>query len=143
MVTHSSSLAWKIPCTEESGRLQSMGLQRIRHNCVTSLSYFVSFLYNPIITFVNLLDDLFIIQECNSGTSRGKCHTGQGLGKGSELPRPLQAPLSQHLHGFMRYLIYFAYLAYHLCVSGFPSSICSSLDVHLERKREICKLCIH
>ena len=32
MATHSSTLAWKIPWTEESGRLQSMGLQRVRHN---------------------------------------------------------------------------------------------------------------
>ena len=32
MSTHSSILAWKIPWAEEPGRLQSMGLQRIRHN---------------------------------------------------------------------------------------------------------------
>ena len=32
MATHSSILAWKIPCTEEPGRLQSMGSQRVRHN---------------------------------------------------------------------------------------------------------------
>ena len=30
MATHSSTLAWKIPWTEEPGRLQSMGLQRVR-----------------------------------------------------------------------------------------------------------------
>ena len=29
LVTHSSILAWKIPWTEESGRLQSMGLRRV------------------------------------------------------------------------------------------------------------------
>ena len=29
MVTHSSTLAWKIPSTEEPGRLQSMGSQRV------------------------------------------------------------------------------------------------------------------
>ena len=29
MTTHSSILAWRIPWTEESGRLQSMGLQRV------------------------------------------------------------------------------------------------------------------
>ena len=28
MATHSSTLAWKIPWTEEPGRLQSMGLER-------------------------------------------------------------------------------------------------------------------
>ena len=32
MSTHSSSLAWKIPWTEEPGRLQSMGLQRVGLN---------------------------------------------------------------------------------------------------------------
>ena len=32
MATHSSILAWRIPWTEESGRLQSMGSQRVRHN---------------------------------------------------------------------------------------------------------------
>ena len=31
MTTHSSILAWKIPWTEEPGRLQSMGLQRVGH----------------------------------------------------------------------------------------------------------------
>jgi len=30
--THSSILAWKIPWTEETGRLQSLGLQRVGHN---------------------------------------------------------------------------------------------------------------
>ena len=32
MATHSSILAWEIPGIEESGRLQSMGLQRVRHD---------------------------------------------------------------------------------------------------------------
>ena len=32
MGTHSSILAWRIPWTEESGRLQSMGSQRIRQD---------------------------------------------------------------------------------------------------------------
>ena len=31
-VTHSSILAWEIPWTEEPGRLQFMGLQRVRHD---------------------------------------------------------------------------------------------------------------
>ncbi|CAI9160917.1 unnamed protein product [Rangifer tarandus platyrhynchus] len=34
MATHSSILAWRIPWTEEEpGRLQSMGSQRVRHDC--------------------------------------------------------------------------------------------------------------
>ena len=32
MAAHSSILAWKIPWTEEPGRLQSMGLQRVRRD---------------------------------------------------------------------------------------------------------------
>ena len=32
MATHSSILAWKIPWSEEPDRLQSMGLQRVRHD---------------------------------------------------------------------------------------------------------------
>ena len=38
VATHSSILAWKIPWTEEPGRLQSMGSQRVRHDCATLLS---------------------------------------------------------------------------------------------------------
>ena len=32
MATHSSILAWRIPWTEEPGRLQSIGLERVGHN---------------------------------------------------------------------------------------------------------------
>ena len=39
MATHSSSLAWKIPWTEEPGRLQPMESQRIEYNWATSLSF--------------------------------------------------------------------------------------------------------
>ena len=40
MAPHSSTLAWKIPWTEEPGRLQSMGLLRVGHDWATSLSLF-------------------------------------------------------------------------------------------------------
>ena len=46
MTTHSSILAWRIPWTEEPNRLQSMGLQRVRHywvtNTFTSLSRWIT-----------------------------------------------------------------------------------------------------
>ena len=35
IATHSSILAWEIPWTEEPGRLQSMGSQRVKHNLVS------------------------------------------------------------------------------------------------------------
>ena len=36
MAIHSSTIAWKIPWTEEPGRLQSIGSQRVGHDWVTS-----------------------------------------------------------------------------------------------------------
>ena len=49
-VTHSSILAWKIPRTEEPGRLYSIGSQRVRHDQATSLSFF-SFSYFILVCF--------------------------------------------------------------------------------------------
>ena len=40
MAPHSSTPAWKIPWTEEPGRLQSMGWLRVGHDRATSLSLF-------------------------------------------------------------------------------------------------------
>ena len=40
MAPHSSTLAWKIPWTEEPGRLQSVGLLGVEHDSATSLSLF-------------------------------------------------------------------------------------------------------
>ena len=40
MAPYSSTLAWKIPWTEEPGRLQPVGLLRVGHDWVTSLSLF-------------------------------------------------------------------------------------------------------
>ena len=42
MAPHSSTLAWKIPWTEEPGRLQSMGSWRVGHDWATSLSISLS-----------------------------------------------------------------------------------------------------
>ena len=42
MATHSRILAWKISWTEEPGRPQSMGSQRVGHDWVTSLSLYIS-----------------------------------------------------------------------------------------------------
>ena len=35
IATHSSTLAWRIPWTEEPGRIQSMGSQRVSHDVLT------------------------------------------------------------------------------------------------------------
>ena len=40
MAPHSTTLVWEVPWMEEPGRLQSMGLLRVRHDWATSLSLF-------------------------------------------------------------------------------------------------------
>ena len=44
MATHSSILAWRIPWTEEPGRLQSMGCKRVRHDLVTNVFIFILYI---------------------------------------------------------------------------------------------------
>ena len=39
MLTHSSVFTWRIPWTEEPGRLQSMGSQRVRHDLATKTAH--------------------------------------------------------------------------------------------------------
>jgi len=41
MATHSSLLAWRIPWTREPGGLQSIGLQRVRHDRATNTFTFI------------------------------------------------------------------------------------------------------
>ena len=41
MATHSYIIAWRIPQTDEPGKLQSMGLQRVRHDWATELNWTV------------------------------------------------------------------------------------------------------
>ena len=42
MAVHSSSLAWKIPWTEEPQGLEFMGSQRVRHNLATKQQYIIN-----------------------------------------------------------------------------------------------------
>ena len=42
MAVHSSSLAWKIPWTEEPQGLEVMGSQRVRHNLATKQQYIIN-----------------------------------------------------------------------------------------------------
>ena len=70
MAIHSSTLAWKIPWTEEPDRLQSMGSRRVGHDWATSLSlsllwcyssvYWVSITLHCLAMVFNVRDVLFI-----------------------------------------------------------------------------------
>ena len=61
MAIHSSTIAWKIPWTEEPGRLQSMGPQRVGHDRATSLSLSFSFYTSYILSvlLISLLPSLY------------------------------------------------------------------------------------
>ena len=45
--THSSILAWRIPGTEESGRLQSLGSQRVGHDLATKHTHTHTHTHTP------------------------------------------------------------------------------------------------
>ena len=64
MSTHSNILVWKIPWTEETGRLQSVGSERVGHNLATKppLTTSAKSLYSSLVQFssVQLLNRVMI-----------------------------------------------------------------------------------
>ena len=56
MATHSSVLAWRIPWTEEPGELQSMGFQRVEHDCATNTFTF-TMLMNKCLKFFGCYEE--------------------------------------------------------------------------------------
>ena len=97
MAPHSNILAWKIPWTEEPGRLQSMGSQRMVHNLVTeqhSLSISVSSTFilvlPPCTTLHSYLLSHFLTLgfPCGSAGKESACNVGD-LGSISGLGRSL------------------------------------------------------
>ena len=68
MVTHSSILAWEILWTEEPGRLQSMGLQRVRHNWATNTFWFWGGCFFFLLPWANHFASLIlIVLNCEMG----------------------------------------------------------------------------
>ena len=55
MAPHSSTLAWRIPWTEEPGRLQSLGSLGVRHDGVTSLTFHFHALEKEMATHSSIL----------------------------------------------------------------------------------------
>ena len=64
MAPHSSTLAWKLPWTEDPGRLQSMGSLRVGHDWATSLSLF---------TFMHLVHERNALREGNGNPLQCSC----------------------------------------------------------------------
>ena len=74
MATHGSTLAWKIPWTEELGRLQSMGLQRVRHDWGTKLFIFL-FLHGCISIGMGSIFQATVLEWVAISFSRGSSQT--------------------------------------------------------------------
>ena len=72
MATHSSTLAWKTPWTEDSGRLQSMELQRVRHHLTTEHTDPYSYLTltptfgSPLLLIIHF-QAFFLPRKCSLG----------------------------------------------------------------------------
>ena len=80
MSTHSSILAWRIPCTEETGRLQSIGLQKVVHHWAT-FTFTLHFNLLPwspscIPTMAAVLSSIYLTVKLQSKI--GLCTVGSG-----------------------------------------------------------------
>ena len=60
MAAHSSILAWEIPWTEEPGRLQSMGLQRVKHDFLPTKQQFLFIHLTQFVSITSCLLQIFI-----------------------------------------------------------------------------------
>ena len=92
--THSSFLSWRIPLTEESGGLQSMGSQRVGHNGATF--YFSYAVYNN--TLLKEMEGLLCGSVVmNPPASAGDTGSVPGLGRSHMLGNEAQAPQEKPL----------------------------------------------
>ena len=85
MATHSSVLAWRIPWTEEPGRVQSMGLQRVGHDWATNtFTFFCLNSFTFFFPFIFISWRLITLQYCS-----GFCHTVTWISHGFTcIPHP-------------------------------------------------------
>ena len=64
MATHTSILAWEIPCTEEPGGLQFMGSPRVRHSLATK--QYIIYSINTNYIYVVLLYEITFVFHVNT-----------------------------------------------------------------------------
>ena len=86
MATHSSILAWEIPCTEEPGGLQSMGLQRVGHDLATEhacLRYLINLLSSKVPWWKKVKVTQLCPTLCDPGLYTPWNSLGQNTGVGS------------------------------------------------------------
>ena len=76
MAIHSIILAWRIPWTEETGRLQSTGSQRVKHDWATQHTHTHISYHNTCYVAAYVLDGVFplafLIKESCNQSSQGK-----------------------------------------------------------------------
>ena len=79
MATHANILAWRIPCSEEPGRLLSKGSKRVGHDWATSLAQVYSKVNQLYISIYLLFFRFFSHTGQNRLPSRVSCAIGQVL----------------------------------------------------------------
>ena len=108
MAPHSSTLAWKIPWTEEPGRLQSMGSLRVRHDWATSLHFHFSCAYRTFTKITNIYHMLLNNhQQENVGTHQKEIphiqeqrrNQNKSVGGGTIMFKINPNTLQRHLEG--------------------------------------------
>ena len=85
MATHCSILAWRIPCTEEPGGLQSMGSQIVWHDCVFKALCFIWHYSEPSLCQMQHSHIIFLSRQENPSFESNKTQSiektwSQGLG---------------------------------------------------------------
>ena len=84
MATHSSTLAWRIPWTEEPDGLQSMGLQRVGHDWVTEHTYVYLYIHT-----------LCVLVSGEPWLIHSSCEAGRRSFNSRQVHQPVQFPSSQ------------------------------------------------
>ena len=117
MANHSSILAWRIPRTEEPGWLQSMGLQRVRHDWASSLHFnYGRVLWQPIPVFL-------------PGEAHGQ-RSLVGYSPWGHKESDDWATKTQYImYSFTKYFIYLFLTVLGLCCWGGFSSSCGELGL--------------
>ena len=120
MAIHSTIIAWKIPWTEEPGRLKSMGLRRVTHHWVTTNTYTMgSGDFSPLSALCELrLDNYLYVHRTRSGPIK-------------ILPYALCLQILVKLNHLV--LINFSFMSITICiyVTSFISKLCVCVYIYI------------
>jgi len=102
MAIHSSTIAWKIPWTEEPGRLQPMGSQRVGHDWATSLSLSLWTKLAKVkeykLSFIKSENMMLLMRFIQKASKSGKLSSDHRTGKFQFSFQSQRRPMSNNVH---------------------------------------------